>query len=156
MKYALLIYSSSRAREYASAASVNDDFVAYTRAVKDAGVLVAAVGHRGATSPELPGKLFEHAAASHSLAATSLARTIRKVSYLLMRRYPAALAASIPGSAGRPEATAAPHHLVRQWMRAMDGAIPARSEPGQPPRFPAGLARGEVPPGFGNAADPAG
>jgi len=42
MKYALLIYSSSGARKYASAASVNDDFVAYTRAVKDAGVLVAA------------------------------------------------------------------------------------------------------------------
>src|SRR5713101_3452881 len=42
MKYALLIYSSSGAREYASAARLNDDFVAYTRAVKDAGVLVAA------------------------------------------------------------------------------------------------------------------
>jgi hypothetical protein len=45
MKYALLIYSSSRAREYAatSAAGVtNDGFVAYTRALQDAGVLVAA------------------------------------------------------------------------------------------------------------------
>jgi len=42
MKYALLIYSSSGARELASAVGVNDDFVVYTRAMKDAGVLVAA------------------------------------------------------------------------------------------------------------------
>src|SRR5260370_23666542 len=44
MRYALLIYSSSRAREYAASAAgvTNDDFVAYTRAAQDAGVLVAA------------------------------------------------------------------------------------------------------------------
>jgi hypothetical protein len=44
MKYALLIYSSSGAREYAAASAAgvtNGGFVAYTRAVQDAGVLVA-------------------------------------------------------------------------------------------------------------------
>lgn len=43
MKYALLIYSASGAREYAArAAGGTKDTVAYTRAMKDAGVLVAA------------------------------------------------------------------------------------------------------------------
>ncbi len=43
MKYALLIYSALDAADYAApAAEAGDDWVAYTRALKDAGVLVAA------------------------------------------------------------------------------------------------------------------
>jgi hypothetical protein len=43
MRYALLIYSALGAREYAEpAASAVNDLVAYVRAVKDAGILVAA------------------------------------------------------------------------------------------------------------------
>jgi hypothetical protein len=43
MKYALLIYAAPSAREYAAPArDVIDDWVAYTRAVQDAGVLLAA------------------------------------------------------------------------------------------------------------------
>src|SRR5260370_35822782 len=44
MKDALLIHSWARAREYAASAAgvTNDGFVAYTRALQDAGLLVAA------------------------------------------------------------------------------------------------------------------